>query len=327
MQLRTLIIGMLAMVFGLSAAMGVYLVVSQQSARTAEAETTPIVFVTQNVSRGTSLKEDVLSLRDWPKDLIPPGAITNLEEALERSVSIPLLANEPLLETKLAARGSGRGMAALIPPGMRAVTIQTPNVATGMAGFILPGDTVDVLVTLSYTGQDDVTGGSGTLTLLQNVEILAVDQRIDAPTENVVDPRELRSVTLLVTPGEAARLNLGQNKGTLSLALRNPTDQEKGSSEAATLTGLRNPVFAQLTGGEELAIGEEGILGDEEVAEIIAQAAPSPMPQSPRARAESGLVEPVDATVGPAHSSLPPIRTLRGNVSGAVHLQPVITYY
>jgi pilus assembly protein CpaB len=321
MQLRTLIIGMLAMVFGLSAAMGVYLVVSQQSTRTAKAETTPIVFVTKNVSRGTSLSEEVLTLRDWPKELVPEGAISKLEDALERSVSISLLAGEPILETKLAALGSGRGMAALIPPGMRAVTIQTPNVATGMAGFILPGDTVDVLVTLSYSGQDDVTGGSGTLTLLQNVEILAVDQRIDAPTENVVDPRELRSVTLLVSPAEATRLNLGQNKGTLSLALRNPTDQEKGTLETATFATLRNPNSASLTG-----MDEPGMM-DEEVVELIAQATPPPTTRSQTAIEEMGLVEPVDATRRSPHSSLPPIRTLRGNVSGAVLLQPVITYY
>jgi pilus assembly protein CpaB len=318
MQLRTIIIGMLAMVFGLSAAMGVYLVVSQQSARTADSETTPVAFVTQNVSRGTSLTEEVMALRDWPKEFVPEGAISNLEDALARSVSIPLLAGEPILETKLAARGSGRGMAALIPPGMRAVTIQTPNVATGMAGFILPGDTVDVLVTLSYSGQDDVTGGSGTLTLLQNVEILAVDQRIDAPTENVVDPRELRSVTLLVSPAEAAQLNLGQNKGTLSLALRNPTDQEKGTSESATFAALRHPASASLAGIDDMAVSEE------EVAQLIAQATTTP---SQAVMDEMGLVEPVDVTHRSPHSSIPPIRTLRGNVSGAVHLQPVITYY
>jgi pilus assembly protein CpaB len=316
MQLRTMIIGMLALVFGLSAAMGVYLVVSQQS-KTAEVEMASLVFVTTNVSRGASLSEEVVTLREWPVALVPAGAITSLEDAIDRSVSIPMLADEPVLESKLATKGSGRGMAALIPPGMRAVTIQTPNVATGMAGFILPGDTVDVLVTLSYAGQDDGTGGSGTLTLLQNVEILAVDQRIEAPSENVVDPRELRSVTLLVSPAEAARLNLGQNKGTLSLSLRNPADQDLGNIEAATLTGLRRP--SSSSGEDEL------LVSDENVAEIIAQVTTAETAES--VLEPVGLMDPEQGGQRSRQMMLPPIRTLRGNVGGAVHLQPVVTYY
>jgi pilus assembly protein CpaB len=313
MQLRTLIIGMLALVFGGSAAMGVYLV-SKQPGQSPEAELTSIVFATKNISRGSNVKAEDLELRPWPKSLLPAGAITNIEDAVDRGVQIPLLPDEPLLETKLAAKGSGRGMSLLIPPGMRAVTIQTPNVSTGMAGFILPGDKVDVLVTLSYSGQNDVSGGSGTITLLQNVEILAVDQRIEAPSENVVDPRELRSVTLLVTPHEAARLDLGQNKGTLSLALRNPQDEEKGNMESATLAGLRSnrepepSAFTELTPEQSLAEFEPA---SEPVSELVTEPVSEPVREAkPR--------------VLPAH---PPIRTLRGNVSSSVQLQPVPDYY
>jgi hypothetical protein len=91
-------------------------------------------------------------------------------------------------------------------------------------------------------GVSDETGGGSTITLLQNLEILAVDQLTVAPEENMVDTKELRSVTLLVTPAEAARLDLGQNKGTLRLTLRNPTDELTAFVTPVTLAGLhRDP--------------------------------------------------------------------------------------
>jgi pilus assembly protein CpaB len=108
-------------------------------------------------------------------------------------------------------------MAPGIPKGMRAFTIQTATMAAGVAGFILPGNKVDVLMTMSGSGDS-------TITLLQGVEVLAVDQQVDAPAGNKVDVNLLRSVTLLVTPEQATKLDLGQSKGTLHLALRNSQD-------------------------------------------------------------------------------------------------------
>src|SRR5205814_6406430 len=135
----------------------------------------------------------------YPKDLVPASAITRVEDALDRFVFIPLSKDDPVLNSKLLARGAGRGLAPLIPKGMRAFTIHTPNVASGVAGFILPGNKVDVLLTMSSGGgADDPTGGGITTTLLQHVEILAVDQQLVAPAENRVNATELRSVTLLV---------------------------------------------------------------------------------------------------------------------------------
>src|SRR3954451_18929531 len=118
--------------------------------------------------------------------MVPVGALTKTEEAVERAVSIPLVKDETLQAAKLSPKGAGRGLAALVPTGMRAFTIQTPNVASGVAGFILPGNRVDVLLTMT-AGDGDESGGGSTTTLLQRVEILAVDQRIDAPADNKVD--------------------------------------------------------------------------------------------------------------------------------------------
>src|SRR5262249_56623723 len=117
-------------------------------------------------------------------------------------------------------------------------TISTTTLASGVAGFILPGSKVDVLLTVTRTGTSDPTGGGQTSTLLQDVEILAVDQLVKAPADNRVDPKELRSVTLLVTPQQAAKLDLGQNKGILHLSLRNPEDHAPAVTRPATLADL-----------------------------------------------------------------------------------------
>ena len=237
MSLRTILIGVFALVFGVTASIGVY-AVSRARIGPPAMEMVSIIVAKTNVPRGQSLSADALEQRRWPKESVPEGVLTDFSAALDRTVLVPLAQGEPLVESKLATKGAGRGLAAIIPPGMRALTIQTPNIATGVAGFILPGNKVDVLLTVSGSDLNDPTGGGSTITLLQNVEILAVDQRIEAPQENKMDPKELRSVTLLVTPADAARLELGGNKGTLHLALRNPGDKETPPVEPATLSGL-----------------------------------------------------------------------------------------
>ena len=238
MQSRTVIIGGLALMFGIAAAAGAFLL-SKNPAEAPQVEMVSVVVAATDVNRGQTLSSEHLSRRDWPKDAVPEGAITDASEIIDRTATVSLLKGDLLFDAKVAPRGAGRGLAAVIPKGMRAVTIQTPNVATGVAGFVLPGNKVDVLLSVSTQGAEDATGGGSTITLLQNVEILAVDQRIDAPQDNKMDAKELRSVTLLVSPADAARLDLGQNKGTLHLALRNHSDSGTEEVETATLAKLR----------------------------------------------------------------------------------------
>src|SRR5262249_52132612 len=159
-------------------------------------------------------------------DSVPSGAFTSVADAVDRVSATPLMKEEALLETKLAPKGAGRGLAALIPSWKRAVTILTATPTTPVAGLALPGNRVDVLLTVGGGGANDPTGGGSTTTLVQNVEILAVDQRVDAPADDKAGAKELRSVTLLVTPNQAAKLDLGQNRGTLHLALRNLNDNQ-----------------------------------------------------------------------------------------------------
>jgi pilus assembly protein CpaB len=232
------LIAALAVVFGGSAATWVIGLRKQDQAAPAS-DAVPVVVVTADVPRGALVTADMLKTRDWPKDLVPPGAVTRPEDAVNRVALNPLVKDEELLDGKLAPLGSGRGLTAMVPDGMRAFTIQTPNVASGVAGFILPGNKVDVLLTVNGGGGNDPTGGGSTTTLLQNVEILAVDQRMTAPSDNKVDPNQLRSVTLLVTPDQCSKLSLGQNKGTLQLSLRGLQDTRAANTRPTTLADLR----------------------------------------------------------------------------------------
>jgi pilus assembly protein CpaB len=293
----------LALIFGGSAAVGVNNLVKDRAAPAAE--TVPVLVALVDLPRGGMITADMVKVRDFPKGAALAGTLTKPEEAVDRTVSVPILKDEPVLDSKLSPRGSGRGMAALVPKGMRAFTIQTPNIATGVAGFILPGNKVDVLLNVKDGSNDNETGGGVTTTLLQQVEILAVDQRTDAPADNKVDPKELRSVTLVVTPEQAKLLDLGQNKGTLHLALRNPEDTTVDSSKPVTALNLR---YRQEKPWDERAKSFLEALG-----KVVAQRKPDPPPPPPAPEVVAKAPEP------------PPrlfIRTIRGPQEGGTFIYP-----
>jgi len=234
---RSLFAVMLALVLGGSAAVGVSSYVKNRP-EAANPDLTKVVVAAFDIPRGSVLTTDQVKLRDVPKGQVHALAITTLDDAVNRAVMTPLLKDEALLEGKLAPKGSRGSMAWVTKPGMRAFTIHTPSVASGVAGFVMPGDHVDVLLTMSGADNDG-TGGGSTSTLLQNLEVMAVDQKIEAPADNKVDTNMLRSVTLLVTPEQSLKLDLGQNKGMLHLSLRNPEDLEDAQTKMATLSELR----------------------------------------------------------------------------------------
>lgn len=267
MSLRTILILVLALGFGGSAAVGVSALVGSKGP-SKSLDSVNIVVATQDLPRGATISSDAVRLRECPKEMVPQGAVTKLSDAVDRAVTSPLVKDEPILNGKLAPKGAGRGLAALIPRGMRAFTIQCSNITTGVAGFILPGNKVDVLLTVNGQQGEDTTGGGSTTTLLQNVEILAVDQRVDAPAENKVDPNDLRTVTLLVSPDEAAKLDLGQEKGKLHLSLRNLEDAENANARPATVNELR---FFQGKSWDERA---KGVI--EALAKVAAKQKPAP---------------------------------------------------
>lgn len=310
MSSRSILMVVLALVFGTSAAIGV----GQLSRAPARVETNPetvsVVVAAKDVPRYTTLTADVLKLQPFPKNLVPPGSITRVEDAVDRVTDSHLVKGEAVLEGKLTAKGAGRGIGAVIPKGMRAVTIQTPNVATGVAGFVLPGSKVDVLFTMRSGHQDDPNGGGLTRTLVQNVEILAVDQRIEAPADNKVDTRELRSVTLLVTPDQAAEIDLAQHAGTLHLTLRNHQDTEATTAGSATLHGIQGRQTAVDPRVKDFLDKGTKLLADLEAAAKAAREKPAPVAVAPA------------PTPKPEVPEAPPrIRTLRSGIPGQVYIE------
>lgn len=306
MSKRTILIVALSIVFGLSAAVGAARLTNAGVSE--PAEMVAVVIVADDLPRFTVLAAEHVKVQQYPKEFVPPGAVSAVEDAAGRVVDTPLVKGEPLLESKLASKGAGRGLAAVIPKGMRAVTIQTPNVATGVAGFIMPGNKVDVMFTRQTHKAEDATGGGATRTLVPNVEILAVDQRIEAPTNNKVDAKELKSVTLLVTPDQAAEIDLAQTVGTLHLTLRSPLDTDTTKSARATLKGIES--------------GRDG-MSAEEFATLIAAMFKGPA-SAPIVAKELTPIEvaPTPVVEKPAAPVPPPrIRTLRGGIPNTVYIE------
>jgi len=235
MSMRTIVVLVLSVVCGLAAAISINRL--RHLSRDGVEGATNVVVARTDIPRGQTVTEEMVKVVPWPSDLAPAHALSKVEEAVNRAAAIPILKGDVVLEAKMAGKDAGRGVAALVPPGMRAYTIQTLKVASNVAGFVLPGNRVDVLLTVRGFVHDEAGGGTST-TLLQAVEILAVNQSLEPPAENKVDTKEMQSVTLLVTPQQAELLDLGQNLGVLALSLRNPTDREELTNDPATLAGL-----------------------------------------------------------------------------------------
>ncbi len=295
MSARSLLTVALALILGGSAAVGVNSIM--QGAPGPKSAVVPVVVAVVDLPRGGSITPEAVKIKVFPSELVPAGALSKLEDAVNRGIFVPLTKDEPVLESKLAPKGAGRGLAALIPSGMRAYSVKVPDVAQGVAGFILPGNRVDVLLSIGDIGGSNETGGGSTTTLLQNVEILAVDQKMDAPADNKVDTKDLRSVTLLVNPQQANLLDLGQNKGLLHLALRNLEDDKAAQTKPAALIDLR---FRPEKPWDERARGVLELLG-----KAMAQ---RPLPPSPAPKA-------------PEPPPTVKIRTIRGVREGAVLIQ------
>jgi pilus assembly protein CpaB len=168
-----------------------------------------------------------------------------------RGVTTPIYAREPVIESRLAPKGAGGGLAAMIPQGMRAVAIRV-NEVVGVSGFVVSGMHVDILISGNAPGGN---GNLGTLTktMLQNIEVLSAGQDFKKDAEG--KPVMVQVVNLLVTPEQAEQLSLASNQTTIQLILRNPLDrqvtQTPGAAMAHLFTGGK--LTAPLPGASEPA--------------------------------------------------------------------------
>jgi pilus assembly protein CpaB len=209
----------------------------QQATSVKPVETGHIVVAAVPMQLGTRIDARNLRMIPWPSNAPVAGTFTRIEDCANRALITPVAANELILESKLASVEAGAGLPATIPEGMRAISVAV-NEVVGVAGFVIPGTIVDVLVTgrSSNGGQN---GGNVTRTILENVRVLAAGQKIEQDREG--KPQTVPVITLLVSPEDAAKLAMASTQGKIQLALRNTIDSKKVSPpavmEAALFTG------------------------------------------------------------------------------------------
>jgi pilus assembly protein CpaB len=195
--------------------------------------TTQVFVAARNLSVGTLVRDIDVILAPWA-GAIPQGAILKKEDLVGRGVLSPVYEGEPMIEARLAAKNAGAGLAATIPPGMRAAAIRV-NEIIGVSGFVVPGMRVDLLITGSAPG---VASNLGTLsrTLLQNIEVLSAGQNMQKDAEG--KPVTVPVVNLLVTPEQAEILNLASTDTRIQLVLRNPLDTAIVKTNGTALSNL-----------------------------------------------------------------------------------------
>lgn len=219
----------LAGVFGLAAVFVAQMWLSRQDALrskamkvdTKPAATRKVVVAKSPLRFGNALQANMLSEVDWPENAIPAGAFASVNEMLapgKRIVLGPIEPNEPVLAAKITGPGQRATLSAVIHPGMKAVTVRVNDVE-GVAGFVLPGDRVDVMLTRRSGSGDAGTGSKEGTTdvVVQNVPVLAIDQLADQRSDK---PTIAKAVTLEVDTVDAQKLTLSAQLGVLSLALR-----------------------------------------------------------------------------------------------------------
>jgi len=178
-----------------------------------------LVVAAQPLSPGAAIAETAVKTVRVPENVFPKGGFSHVEEVVGRPVISSIAPDEPVVDSRLAARGSGFGVAPMIPTGMRAASVRVNDVA-GVAGFVLPGMRVDVLV----TGRAEGSGDTFTATVLQNVTVLSAGQSVEADGKS--QSMSVTVVTLLVDPVQAESLTLAANEGHIQLVLRNSNDRK-----------------------------------------------------------------------------------------------------
>lgn len=241
MQLRALIMLAVALIMG---GLAVYLVntlITRDKEVGAELQPVgikPVVVAAADLAVGTRLDKVMLKAVDWPETSIPEGHFSEVEKVIGEKPPVvikEIRKGEAVLEYKLSEHGARAGLTTRIPIDKRAITIAV-NEVKGVAGFVLPGDRVDVMFTSNVDRTDKKPA---TRTLLQNIEVLGVDQ---ISTDKDGEPKVVNAVTVLVTPEEGKKLTLGQTVGDLNLMLRNEGDVAVARDEVITLAALRTYV-------------------------------------------------------------------------------------
>jgi len=196
--------------------------------------TSKVATAARDLPIGTLIKPTDINTTEIVGDL-PKDVILTPEAAVGRGVVSTLYEGEPLMGKRLAAVGSGAGLAATIPPGMRACAVKVDQVV-GVAGFVVPGMRVDVIISGNNTASEANVTGMKVKTLLENIEVLSAGTNIQKDEEG--KPISVQVVNLLVDPEQAELLSLASNDTKIQLVLRNPLDTQIAKPPGAEMAGL-----------------------------------------------------------------------------------------
>lgn len=233
---RLLFVLVLALALAAAASFTVYRAMSRMAVRQVEVATTPTAVAARPIAVGTIVTKDDVKVVPWPAKAQVPGAFATVDEVLNRGAIVTIAENEPLTNTKLAQPGAGGGLPPTIPEGMRAISVRT-NEVIGVAGFVVPGTRVDVVVTVdarSARGEESMSR-----VVVSNVQVLTAGTRFDQEkARQDGKPIPTTVVTLLVSPEDAEKIALATNEGQITLTLRNPLDVEPTETHGARMAAL-----------------------------------------------------------------------------------------
>jgi len=235
-QSRTVIVMVVAVVTAGLAAFAVYKAVQNMPVREVEVGSVPVVVASKTVQVGTMITSDHLKIVAWPAKNPVPGAYADPKEVIDRGVIETIAENEPVTSRKVAGKESGAGLPPVIPAGMRAMSVRV-NEVVGVAGFVLPGTRVDVLVSVNDDG-----GGNQrepmARTVVSNVVVLTAGTRYDQESAKEGKPERVTVITLAVLPEDGERIALASAQGQISLALRNPLDVDATDTQGIKMASL-----------------------------------------------------------------------------------------
>lgn len=232
---RTAVVVGVAVILAAVASLGMYRIVSRMpTAQAAEIKTVGVVVAQHPLTLGTRITADHVKLVQWPANAPVANSFSKIEDVLNRGLISAVEENEPLTQSKLAALEAGAGLPPSIPPGMRAISVKV-NEVVGVAGFVVPGTRVDVMVTLPGKNRDQ---DSTTRVVLSNAQVLTAGTRYDQEKAKDGAPIPSTVVTLLVSPDDGERVALAAAEGQIMLTLRNPLDQNPTSTSGVRTGAL-----------------------------------------------------------------------------------------
>jgi pilus assembly protein CpaB len=232
---------LVGLVLAVVAVVGVSSMLGEKPEVQAPFKVVSVVVATHDLSFGTELNDTVLTVKDWPENSLPQGSFTKIEDVLgdgtePRVVLKPIVTGEPVLTSKITGFGAKATMSTVLPEGKRAFSIRVNDVS-GVAGFLLPGDRVDVLLTRQIEEKERDKLDQVTDVILQNVVVRGIDQIAD---EDRNKPEVVKAVTVEVSPEDAQKLALAQQVGQLSLALRNVATNDTAKTRSVRVRDLVN---------------------------------------------------------------------------------------